>query len=92
MTQEQTILLRLHFQEMALRFLDGTNPQPSRAIVIADAICSYDGEIDTTRPVRYEAHEFFHEALAVIQNSQLTPSKKRFNDWLHRWNKEFGAG
>ena len=89
---DNAVLLRLHFRELALRFLDGMNPQPDKAIVIADAICSYDGEIDTGRPIRYEAHDFFHEALKVIEQKQTMLNGRNFNSWLHVWNKGFGVG
>ena len=86
------ILLRLHFRELALRYLDQTNPQPNRAIVIADAICSYDGPFEENRPMRYEAHDFFHEALKLIEFKQPLSSGRRFNQWLHTWNLTFGVG
>lgn len=88
---DSIVLLRLHFREMCLRFLDGMNPQPDKAIVIADAICSYDADIDTERAMRYEAHDFVHEALKVIQQDQPMLNGRRFNQWLHRWNAEFGV-
>ena len=90
-SEQPIVLLRLHFREMALRFLDGMNPQPHKAIVIADAICSYYGHLDLSRPMRYEAHDFFHEALYVIDQAQQ-PRERRFNQWLHEWNVEFGVG
>lgn len=89
MTNE--ILKRLHFQEMALRFLDGMNPQPDRALVIADAICSYDGPLDTRQPMRYLAHDFLWQAIPVIERRQGA-NNGAFAEWLRKWNETYGVG
>lgn len=87
---EKEILDRLHFRELALRFLDGINPQPHKAIVIADAICSYDGDLDEGRPMRYEAHDFVQAALQIIDRDEGA-SGRLFGYWLTFWNEKFGA-
>lgn len=83
----------LSFRELALRFLDGVNPQPYHAIVIADAIVSFDGvaELDPGIPMRHHAHEFVQEALRVIENKAKFLSDKPFSRWMVVWNDEFGV-
>jgi hypothetical protein len=84
------ILKRLHFREIALRFLDGFNPAPSKSIVIADCICSYDGPLFYTVPIRYQAHDFVHAAYRLIELKQELPVSTQYGIWLTDWVKEFG--
>lgn len=83
----------LSFRELALRFLDGINPQPYHAIVIADAVVSFDGvdDLDAAIPMRHHAHEFVTEALNVIEYKKDFLSGKYFCRWMVVWNDEFGV-
>jgi hypothetical protein len=87
---DHVILERLHFRELALRFLDGINPQPYRAIVIADAICSYDGDLDEGLPMRHQCHNFVHAAMRIIDRNEPA-SGEAFSYWIDNWNEKFGA-
>lgn len=84
------ILRRMHFREIALRYLDGFNPQPRTAIVIADAICSYDGSLSDVEPMRYQSHEFVTESVRVIDSGQSIREGRPFCNWLKKWVQEFG--
>ena len=83
----------LAFRELALRFLDGIVPQPYHAIVIADAIVSFDGivECDSSVPLRHHAHEFVKEAVSVIESKATFLSGRQFGEWMVVWNDEFGV-
>lgn len=85
---ESEILQRLHFRELALRFLDSYNPQCDKAIVIADAILSWNGPLDTSEPMRYQASDFVRQAVRIIENT-MEPAGK-YSAWLIQWNKKYG--
>ena len=87
---DAVVLLRMHFRELALRFLDSYNPQPVRAIVIADCICSYDGELDDKVPMRHQAHDFVTQAMRAIDRGEPCQYAGRFVDWINNWNSRFG--
>lgn len=84
------ILQRLHFREIALRYLDSFNPAPAKSIVIADCICSYDGQLLSISPMRYQAHSFVHSAYRLIEQGQELPVSQPYAGWLTNWMKEFG--
>ena len=85
----EPILERLHFRELALRFLDSYNPQPDRAVVIADAICAFDGMLTDAIPMRHHAHRFVAEAYRIIEQER-EGSDAPFSAWLIWWNRQFG--
>ena len=90
------------WRELALRFLDGVNPQPERAIVIADCILSFNlvDLIAEALPLRHHAHAFVQYALRVIEyrtanplatsNSTLTASEQ-VEEWIWKWNAAKGV-
>lgn len=84
------LLLRLQFRELGLRFLDSYNPKLDKSIVVADAILSYDGPIETNRPVRHLAHEFVQECVEIIEGKSICLNNKDFHEWITVWNREFG--
>ena len=86
MTEDQ----KIRFRELALRFLDSFNPQPEKAIVIADAILSYDSYIDEKLPMRHSAHAFVLEATKLIEKGS-PPREGIVGKWLNEWNERFGA-
>jgi hypothetical protein len=90
----EDILKRLHFREIALRYLDDFNPAPIKAIVIADCICSYDGPILAIDPVRYQAHDFVQAAYRRIEKRQDVPAGNSLStpwaEWLVEWVKKYG--
>lgn len=92
-TPVECLVRLLSFRELALRFLDGINPQPYHAIVIADAIVSFDGvdQLDAAIPMRHHAHEFVQEAMRVIENKATFLSGRQFGRWMVVWNGEFGV-
>jgi hypothetical protein len=83
------VLKRLHFRELALRYLDSFNPPLKKSIVIADCICSYDGNLNPVAPMRHIAHTFVHGAAKIIENNQLLPADHAFHHWLTEWSKNF---
>ncbi len=84
------ILTTLAWRELALRFLDSCNPQPDKAIVIADCIVSYRGPFPEDQPLRHHAHEFFREAEAQIQHGNA-PTDSPIGRWIADWNKHYGV-
>lgn len=86
---DDEILKRLHFRELALRYLDSFNPPLKRAIVIADCICSFDENLNPVVPMRHIAHTFVHGAARLIEQNQPLPDDHAFHRWLTRWAKEF---
>ncbi len=56
------LLLQLQFRELALRFLDSFNPKLEKAIVIADAILSFDNTIKKSIGVK---NQEFHDWITV---------------------------
>jgi hypothetical protein len=89
-TMSDDILKRLHFREIALRYLDDMNPAPSKAIVIADCICSYDGPLLSVDPMRYQAHDFVQAAYRILQMNLDCPAGNPYGVWLADWVKTFG--
>ena len=89
----QRLVRLLSFRELALRFLDDTNPKPYHAIVIADAIVSFDEceSLDDQVPMRHHAHEFVQEALRVIECKTAFLSGRQFARWMVVWNDQFGV-
>ena len=81
---------KIHFRELALRFLDSYNPQPEKSIVIADAILSYDGYVDETIPMRHTAHSFVSKAMRVIEKGG-SEGDSVVGKWIHEWNEKFGV-
>lgn len=86
MTDDQ----KIRFRELSLRFLDLYNPQPERAIVIADAILSFDGAVDKERPMRHISHEFVNAATRLIEKSSEIGDSP-MERWISDWNEEFGV-
>ena len=86
MTDDQ----KIRFRELSLRFLDSYNPQPDRAIVIADAILSFDGEIDEQLPMRHISHRFVYAATRLIEKECVLGSSP-MERWISDWNEEFGV-
>lgn len=86
------LLLRLQFRELGLRFLDSYNPQLDTSIVVADAILSYWGKIDTSRPIRHLAHEFVQECVGIIEGKSVSSRNAYFHKWITTWNIEYGIG
>jgi len=88
---EGRVLQRLGFRELAFRFVDSFNPPLGpRAIVVADAIVSFDGPLDCGVPLRYQADEFVWEAVRVIVRGERDGGGV-FGDWVVEWNSKFGA-
>jgi hypothetical protein len=89
----QRLVRLLSFRELALRFLDDVNPKPERAIVIADAIVSFDevDSLDRLVPMRHHAHAFVDEALRVIEYRSAFLSGRQFGRWMVVWNDQFGV-
>ena len=81
------ILRRLAWREIALRFLDSYNPMPDKAIVIANAIVEYDGNIPDTH-MRYHAYEFVSKATARIEHRESTEGRNTIMQWLDKWCKD----
>lgn len=77
------ILQRLAWRELALRFLNSFNPQPDKAIVIANAIVEYDGEIGF--PMRYHAHGFVQSAYQIIEHEKTWKPTLEMDEWLMAW-------
>lgn len=88
--EHERLLLLLQFRELGLRFLDSFNPKLNKSIVVADAILSYDGDINTNRPIRHQAHEFVQECVGIIEKKSVSPQNQFFHDWITDWNKIFG--
>ena len=86
MTDDQ----KIRFRELSLRFLDSYKPQSDRAIVIADAILSFDGEIDEKQPMRHISHEFVSAALRLIER-ECVLGNSPMECWISDWNEEFGV-
>lgn len=82
---------RLAWRELALRFLDSCNPEPDRAIVIANCIVDYDGPMDLEKPLRHSAHEFFRMAERLIEHGNVPTEASAMASWIMRWNKELGV-
>lgn len=83
------VLRRLHFRELSLRYLDSFNPQLKRSIVIADCICSYDGNLNPEAPMRHVAHTFVHAAVKLIEHNGDIADDHVFKRWLDEWIKKF---
>jgi hypothetical protein len=88
---DEQLLLRLQFRELGLRFLDSYNPKLDKSIVVADAILSYDGPIETHRPVRHLAHEFVQECVGIIEGKSIRSHNENLHHWITVWNREFGV-
>ena len=82
------ILRVLAWRELALRFLDGYKLEKS--IVVADCIVSYDGYLPEFEPLRYHAHRFVEEAVALIEHDVHKEPESDATVWITRWNKRHG--
>lgn len=87
------IVLRTGWRELALRFLDGFNPQPERAIVIADAIVDFaaTGDVDESVPLRHHAHDFVRTAHRLIEQQQDPVASSQIDQWVAKWNDKYGV-
>lgn len=75
------------FRELALRFLDSFNPQPKKAIVIANAIVDYDESVGIGS-LRYFSHDFVRMAYDRIENDREQERCIPIGDWLNRWHEK----
>lgn len=84
-------LKRLAWRELALRFLDGYNPEPLRHIIICECILSYYGELSDEYPLRYHAHHFVKIAHEVIElKTDPKPEEGNIAKWIRAWNSMLG--